>query len=328
MIFWLTACFYFFTALLAILAILDKTWAKDKPTLSNRMRWATLILILLVFGTNIVKEHFVDIQKQEAEQKSDTAQTKLLNTIEVQSTEIGSLSKQLRDAHMTISDTRAKVVEAQLASEKTGDAIQAYVYERLSSSTYSYVGDLARMIAEASDGWLPRNKEEFFSKRSVELICRWLNPEASAPVYPPRPWYERYNEISKEYENVLVNSLNAYASRLSPSLIESVSAVTRSYLIGLPKILVQVRQVTKDKGYKYPPIMCLGAFDNQMEKAFAQLFQLVTQIGKAGKKFILQSRMEDRLLLSGLRSVPPGTNRLKQSDIDAYLKSQERPAAK
>jgi hypothetical protein len=328
MIFWLTVCFYLFTACLAFLAILNQTWAKDKPVLANRIRWGSLILIVLVFVTSVVKENFVDVRDQKARQESKTAQDELLKTIQVQSREIGSLSQQLRDADATISDTRTKLLEAQLASQKTSEAIQAYVYERLSSSTYSYVVDLGRMIAQASNGWLPGNKEELFSKRSVELICRWLNAEGNAPVYPARPWYAWYNDISKRYEDVLVNSLNAYASRLPPSLIQSVSGVARSDLIGLPKTLVQIHQITKEQGFKHSPMICMAVFDNQMEKAFAQLFQLVSQLGQAEKKFKLQSRMDDRLLLSGVRSVTVGTNRLKQSEIDAYLKSQERPAVK
>lgn len=328
MIFWLTVCFYLFTTLLAILAILDKTWAKDKPTLSNRIRWGSFVLILLVFGTNVLKEYLVDIRNREAQLTSEKTRDELLKTIRLQSQEIALLSKQLREAHTTISDTRQKLVEAELSSQKTSEAIQAYVYNRLSSATYSYVSGLGRMIAQASEGWLPSNKEEFFSKKSVDLICRWLNAEGNAPVYPSRPWYAWYNDLSKEYEDVLVNSLNAYASRLPPSLIQSLSAVSRSYLIALPKILVQTHQVTKTKGFKPSPMICMAVFDKQMEAAFAHLFELVIHLDKAEKKFNLPLRMEDKLLLSGVGSLTVGTNRLRQAEVDAYLKSQERPVSK
>src|SRR5688500_5322298 len=225
MISWLTYGVFLITTLLAILAIVDKTWAKDRPDLANGLRWVLFVLILLMFVANVVKDVLVDSRDQKAQQKRQEEQEQLVKIIKDQSSQIKTLSQQLNDANLTISDTRTKLLDAQLSSEKISEAIQAYVYDRLSGSTNRFVGDLGIMLAHASDGWLPRNKQEFFSKRSVDLICRWLNADGAAQVIPDRPWYVRFNEVSKEYEAVLVNSLNAYASRLPPSLIRSASAV-------------------------------------------------------------------------------------------------------
>jgi hypothetical protein len=82
------------------------------------------------------------------------------------------LRSSLQGANNTLLDTRSKLIQAQLASQKTSEAIQLYVFERLSLSTRRFLGILSYMIEDASDGWLPTKENEFFSRRTVDLLLK------------------------------------------------------------------------------------------------------------------------------------------------------------
>jgi hypothetical protein len=82
--------------------------------------------------------------------------------------------------------------------------------------------------------------------------------------------------------------------------------------------------ITKKPGFKGSPMICLSIFDNKFEEAFIQLSGLVNQIAKAEKTFRLQSRMDNKLLLSGLRSVTLGANRLTETEAKKFLESQTK----
>jgi hypothetical protein len=303
----------FFTAASGVLGLLAQTWAKDKPNLADGLRWASIGCIVLVFVISFLKENL-----------NSELQGNLQGNIDAQSKEIGHLRTELKSANDTILDTRTKLLAEQNASQKTTEAIQAYVYDRLSIDTYTYVIILGRMIAAGSDGWLPSTKKEFFSRRSVNILCRWLNAEGNAPTYPARPWYQYFHDESKQYQDRVVNILNAYASRLSPPLIDSLSRIARSWLLGLPRTLPASYAFSKKQGFKGSPMICLGLFDAKFEEGFAQLSGLVNQIAEAEKIFRLESRMEDKLLLSGVRSVTVGTSRLTESEAKRFLDSQKR----
>jgi hypothetical protein len=62
-------------------------------------------------------------------------------------------------------------VYRELSTERTAYGIQYLAYEKLSSHTHRFLNIISTMIEVASDGWLPSNKNEFFSKRSIDLIC-------------------------------------------------------------------------------------------------------------------------------------------------------------
>ena len=61
-----------------------------------------------------------------------------------------------------------------IAESRTSGQIQAHAFEKLSGENHGLLNVLSRMIATASDGWLPQTKQEFFSRRSVDLICHQL----------------------------------------------------------------------------------------------------------------------------------------------------------
>lgn len=304
-------------------AIGGETWLKDQPSFFKSITkrgWASLICAVLTLGVGVGKEILAGHESSKQQAKNDQLQ----GTVDSQVKQIAELRAELKAAYKKIQEDQKTLVEAESASQKTTDAIQAYVYDRLSSATYSYVGVLGRMIAEASDGWLPSNKTEFFSRRSVNLLCRWLNAEGNAPVYPARPWYRYFHDESKQYEDRVIDILNAYAGRLAPALIDSLSEVARSSLLGLPKQFPIMYAITKKPGFKGSPMICLSIFDNKFEEAFIQLSGLVNQIAKAEKTFRLQSRMDNKLLLSGLRSVTLGANRLTETEAKRFLESQTK----
>jgi len=310
----------------AVLAIFGETRRRDGGGFLNSITglgWGALFCALLTLAAGITKE--ILTENESTRQQNENEQLK--GTITELRGTIGNLQTELKAANDAVVDTREKLVTEQLASQKTTDAIQGYVYDRLSLATSRYIGILAKMIAEASDDWLPSSKKEFFSKTSVALLRRWLNAEGKAPVYPDRPWHRYFYEQSKEYEDAIVNILNAYASRLPPTLINSLSAVASSSLLSLPRMSASAYAVVASKkGWKASPMICmnLSVFEDDFEKGFVQLFGLITQIASAEKSYQIKSRMNDKLLLSGLRSVTRGATRLSEREVKIFLDSQKR----
>lgn len=319
-----TKLLLFLTAVSGLLGILGKLWEKNKPGLAKNITWASIGCIALTFFLSVWKDDLTENERAAERRANQEEQGKLRGTIETQSTELGYLRGELRQAYETIADTRTKLVESQLASQKTTDAIQAYVYEELSLRTSRYLTILGQMIAEASDGWIPSNLEEFFSTKSVNLMCRWLNAEGKAPAYPSEPWYLYFAGNSKAYGNALANVLNSYASRLSPVLIDSVSSVASSALVGLTPLLPPTYRVSKEFGWKPSPMICAHILDPHYEKAFTQLSALVKQIAAGEKRFKLLPRMDESNFLKGLRSVTVGANRLDPSVVKRFEDAQKK----
>jgi hypothetical protein len=306
----------------AVAAIGGETRSKEESNFFKSLTghgWTALICAVLALAAGIGKE--ILTRQESATQEKENAE--LRGQSKRQLAEIAALRSDLKDANATIIETRSKLLEEQKAPQKTTDAIQAYAYERLSLYTSRYVTSLGRMIAAASDGWLPSNKQELFSPRSVNLVCRWLNAQAAAPAYPAMSWWVYFRNQSHEYEDRLINLLNSFATRLPPELIDSIAGVARSWLLVLPRIYSGVLPEGFPKGMKPSPMICLSLFDSRFEKAFSQLFGLVNHIAKAEKNFRLESRMTDKLLLGGVRSITVGSSRLSESEAKKFLDSQK-----
>lgn len=326
MIFFLNVLFYLVTAASAICGLLAKHWEKNKPDLSSRVGSVTLGCIVLLFIISVLKEYRTGDESEKEKTRNTEVQRKLQDTINAQSTQIGNLLNDLKKANTTIDDTRTKLVEAQLSSRKTTDAIQAYVYNNLSGSTSNYLGLLGRMMGEASDEWLPQTQEEFFSRRTVNLICHNLNIEGEAPVFFKRQWFQYFQEESRNYEESVVKVFSNYVTQMSPSLITAISKVVISRLLSLPKEVILFRRADQEskqlnKSYiNRPPILCLGA-EKEIEKSFAELSELMRDIALGEKIYSLTPRITNRMYLQTLKSATfrKGGNRFTDPELSKWI---------
>jgi hypothetical protein len=290
--------------------------------------WIALICAVLALAAGIGKEI---LSRQESRQQQ-TKNDQLQGTVDSQVKQIGELQSALNEANEKIGDTRTKLVEGQRASQKTTEAIQAYVYNSLSAHNHSYLSMLGRMMGEATDGWLPQTQEEFFSRRAVNLICHNLNIDGEAPVIPKRPWYQFLQQQTKDYEDALAKLFGNHGAQMPPSLIRSISTVLISTLLWWPGSVITSKQADRamqefNKAYKInrPPVLCLG-LEQEIEKSFAALVGLLEQTTIGEKQFSLTPRIKDKQYLRVLKggTFRRGGNRFQQSDLDKWIWMEPR----
>jgi hypothetical protein len=164
----------------------------------------------------------------------------------------------------------------QYSSQSATAQVQTHVYDKLSLHTHRFLGGIADMIVYSTDGWLPNDESEFFSRRSVDLICHELNADALARVIPKRLWYVWFAETTQEYKNVLGDLLSNYSSRL----IRAISDVERSTLLIVPIQWGQVRSIAQKRGWQYPPLLCYG-LEDLIEESFVKLSALVGSVRRS-----------------------------------------------
>lgn len=96
---------------------------------------------------------------------------------------------------------------------------QSYVYDRLLQANAQFFGLLANMLYFASDGWLPKTEDEFSSEKAVIRMCRELNVDADAPVFPTRPWWRHVGETTKNYHHTVHELQALYGASLDVDLL-------------------------------------------------------------------------------------------------------------
>jgi hypothetical protein len=268
--------FLFFTAASGVLGLLAQTWAKDKPNLADRLRWTSIGCIVPVFIISFLKENL-----------NSELQGNLQGKIDAQSKEISHLRTELKDANATILDTRTKLLEGQLAAKKTAEGIQEHVYQRLYRESYGFMALISSILEEASDGWLPANESEFFSRRSISMFCRELNTDGPARVSPPQHWSTWFPRRMQEYKTTLTELIKAHSPQLDPALLNAMSKVERSHTFAFIPQMQRARQTDKSKPISdYPPLFCYGTgFVDMVLKDFEDLSTLYSQAVKGAKTF-------------------------------------------
>lgn len=248
-----------------IVALTGETRHKDTKRLTTR-GWVTLVCVVFGFLVGIRKE--IITQSNNANQQAENEQLK---------GGMKELRSSLQGANNTLLDTRSKLIQAQLASQKTSEAIQLYVFERLSLSTRRFLGILSYMIEDASDGWLPTKENEFFSRRTVDLICRELNADGPARVSPPMSWFAYFSRAIGEYKAILGDVVRAHGPQLDLKLIREISKVEGAAMFWMVPQLAAARNVDKDLR-RYPPVLCPMQTDEIVRDfdALAELYRHVT----------------------------------------------------
>ena len=151
----------------AIFAIRGGTTRSNaEPRLLRRLTprgWVSLGCIRLTFLLGVSKE--VIVQSSATRQIKENAELK--GQIRSQLKHIENLRTEVKTANDTLSDTRDRLVEVQTASRRTTEAIQAFVYDRLSLHTVRFLDVVSNMLEEASDGWLPATEREFVTVQAL-----------------------------------------------------------------------------------------------------------------------------------------------------------------
>ena len=136
---------------------------------------------------------------------------------------------------------------------------------------------MSQIVVQATDKWLPTNDDEFFSARTSNLICNRLNTEARAPVVPHRSWLTWIGERTGKIEKELDLALLEHAWALDADLLLAIVKVKKSYLIWIPRGMVNVRNWDRRQGYQRPPLLCPG-LEHQIEESLSELRSLYNQL--------------------------------------------------
>lgn len=298
----------------ALTAIGGETWVKNRPTFFERITrrgWVSTICLTLTLITGIAKE-FVT-QSESEKQKIENEQLK--GQIKSQLDQINGLRSDLKEANKTVTETNERIIRGEVAFQKNSDAIQTYVYGRLLQKTNNFLSIISQMVEEASDGWLPTTEREFFSRRSVDLICRELNADAPARVEPPQSWFRWFAQNMSEYKQLLIDLLKAHGTQLDTMLINSISAVEGS---GTFAMIPQYEAIRRTNPYirLFPPLLCHGdGVEALVEKDFATLFNFFEEVRRGARKF----RIKDVGLPLPKRGPTLGKNRFTAEQLSKWV---------
>jgi hypothetical protein len=282
--------------------------------------WTALICAVLALAAGIGKE--ILTRQESVRQERENAE--LRGESKRQLTEIAVLRSELKDANATILDTRTKLLEGQLAAKRTAEGIQEHVYQRLFRESYGFIALISNILEEASDGWLPTNESEFFSRRSVSMFCRELNTDGPARVSPPQPWATWFPRRMQEYKATLAELIKAHGPQLDTALLNAMSKVERSNTFSFIPQLQILRKTDKTTAMRnYPPLFCYGdgSIDSTL-KDFADIRTLYSKIIEGANTF-------------GIRTAPfplpqrnanLGKNRFTQEQLTEWQKKHQIPA--
>jgi hypothetical protein len=130
-------------------------------------------------------------------------------------------------------------------SARTYNEHRKVAYERLSQGTSQFLSLIAEMITAASDGWLPMNEGELFSRRSIDLICHNLNIDGQGPeefsfgpqdsmsdFYRKFPqgmkWYERIESSTNRHRSILNKAIESYSCCITSNLYKNIYELDKS----------------------------------------------------------------------------------------------------
>jgi hypothetical protein len=143
--------------------------------------------------------------------------------------------------------------------ERTKAEISAHAYKSLAYGTQHFLTVVRDMIFYSTDGWLPSSEEEFFSRKTAEVVCGSLNIDASAPILPERPWRQWIVQSAREYKKTLNEVLQYYAQTLPPELVKNISSVANSTLFFGTIPLMEMQVTDRKLGVRRAPLLCNGA---------------------------------------------------------------------
>jgi hypothetical protein len=143
-------------------------------------------------------------------------------------------------------------------NRRTHLEISSEIDRVLYRQTRQYLTVLRDMIFYSSDGWLPSNEDEFFSRKTANLICNSLNINLEAPVLPKRTWRQWIAQISEKYRKELTGLFQNYAQSLNPELLNLIREVSGSNFRLWSAHIVLASAVDRQLGIMRRPTFCPG----------------------------------------------------------------------
>ncbi len=143
-------------------------------------------------------------------------------------------------------------------AEETLRERQIIAIKKLSGHTDGFLNIISDIIFKATDGWLPKNEEEFFSAKTADLICRELNIDKAAPIFPEITWRKLIAKETQGYKVALGEIMKGYGTELDAEIVNRISAVEGSILLSYPKNTVSSPKIDSLLGVKRPPLLCWG----------------------------------------------------------------------
>jgi len=264
----------------AFAAIGGETWRKDQVEFFRRLTtrgWISICCLILTLAIGVLKEFASQSENDSQKAQNEQLKGQARNQLE----QIEALRAELKEANTAVVETKERLIKGEASAHETAKALQTHVYKRLSTYTSRTLSLVSEMMEDASDGWLPKTEKEFFSRRSVDLICRELNIDRPARISPPQAWASWFSQNVREYRGVLSSLLSAYGPQLDIELIKSLSAIEDSMLLTAVPQWVDLRRTNETIRKFLPPLLCYGhegRFEALVEKDFDAFASLVTHM--------------------------------------------------
>lgn len=185
--------------------------------------------------------------------------------------------------------------------EKTDSELKKHLTIKISRQTSSFLVLLRDMIYFSSDGWLPKSEDEFFSLKSADLICNYLNLNNIAPVLPERTWRRWIPQQTSEYKEGLNELLVDFSKIMDADLINRIATAERSPLLGVyTRYLIIQEPIDKKLGVTRPPLFLPGGETN-IEKELKMIQRLYQEVRDLEKDSDFKNNWNFLLMLSDNR---------------------------
>lgn len=141
------------------------------------------------------------------------------------------------------------------------EAVQDRAYRELNKATIRFSSTLRDVMLAGADEWLPKNREEFFSERGVEVFCRHINAESAFGVQGES--IGKYVGIgAREYLTELKGILNSAQNSIDSGTYRAASVVESAVLLNM---IAQKAQAPLRFRENYAPLLCFGTEDRARE---------------------------------------------------------------
>jgi hypothetical protein len=205
-------------------------------------------------------------------------------------------------------------------------------YAKLSQGTSQFLSLIVEMITAASDGWLPANEGELFSRRSVDLICRHLNidsqgprgvslgPEDSASELRRRfpegmKWHERITYYTSRYRSILSKAIESYNCCITSNLYKTIhelnNRLSGSTLLRVPEQWSMFKEINPT----FYPVLCANIEDH-IEVIFNKLSIVVSEIRSGLNYYNLPNIMDNQITIKNSIDQDIGKSRFELTDVE------------
>jgi hypothetical protein len=191
---------------------------------------------------------------------------------------------------------------------------EARAYRLLNKATIRFSSTLRDVMLAGTEGWLPRNRAEFFSDRGVVCLCRHTNAESA---------FGGHGQLlitylatgAREYLSALHEVLNAAQSSVDPDTYRAASVVESAVLLNM---LARKDQVPLRFRENYVPLLCFGTEDHARE-FFVNFQSLVDALMKHSASIPVDEQEWWSLFPDYPNGARGGRNHFSEADLQQWL---------